>query len=422
MRQTSNKLRILVSSGILIVTVFLTVQIVSLAKQNQLERIDLSEVNHIRYGLLNVNEWSEKLGAILSTKIHEFQITPENQEQLQTSIENVLYTLINEVEVLMEERTSGQFSGLKKWVASLALDMEQLRDSVPSFATQVLVELEKPETKAGLTAFLESKLDEFSKATYNKDKMEPLEEVLRRYNCTDENECRQLLENILDRKKESINFRVIAIMVLVLGIFVINMIPRQQLNLVQSTLLILSSFCLLLGGIGTPMIELEARIDSLIFQLLGEEVAFTDNIIFFQSKSITDMVQILMKEGSLQMIFVGSLIFLFSIIFPLAKLASTYLYSLGRNKFTENMIIRFFVFKSGKWSMADVMVVAIFMAYIGFNGIIKSQLSSFSNATRPVEILTTNGTQLLGGFYLFVLFCISSLILSGFLTRKSAAT
>ena len=288
MRQTSTKLRILASSGILIVTVFLTVQIVSLAKQNQLGRIDLAEVNHIRYGLLNVNDWSEKVGAILSKKIQEFQVTPENQEQLQTSIENVLNTLIDEVEILMEERTSGQFSSIKKWVASLALDMEQLRDSVPSFATQVLVELQKPETKAGLTAFLESKLDEFSKATYNKDKMEPLEEVLRRYNCTDEDECRQLLEKKLDKKKEAINFRVIVIMVLVLGVFIINMIPRQQLNLVQSTLLLLSCFCLLLGGIGTPMIELEARIDSLIFQLLGEEVAFTDNIIFFQSKSSSD--------------------------------------------------------------------------------------------------------------------------------------
>ena len=133
------------------------------------------------------------------------------------------------------------------------------------------------------------------------------------------------------------------------------------------------------------------------------------------------MVRILMKEGTIQMIFVGLLIFLFSIIFPLAKLSSTYLYSLDRNKLTENMIIRFFVFKSGKWSMADVMVVAIFMAYIGFNWIIRSQLNSFSSATKPVEILTTNGTQLLGGFYLFVLFCISSLMLSGILTRKSTS-
>ena len=43
-------------------------------------------------------------------------------------------------------------------------------------------------------------------------------------------------------------------------------------------------------------------------------------------------------------------------------------------------MVRFFVLKSGKWSMADVMVVAIFMAYIGFNGIITSQFGQFSSA------------------------------------------
>jgi uncharacterized paraquat-inducible protein A len=32
------------------------------------------------------------------------------------------------------------------------------------------------------------------------------------------------------------------------------------------------------------------------------------------------------------------------------------------------------VFKTGKWSMADVIVVAIFMAYIGFSGIVGEQL------------------------------------------------
>ena len=41
----------------------------------------------------------------------------------------------------------------------------------------------------------------------------------------------------------------------------------------------------------------------------------------------------------------------------------------------ENPVIRFFVLKLGKWSMADVMVVAIFMAYVGFNGMIASQLA-----------------------------------------------
>jgi len=190
------------------------------------------------------------------------------------------------------------------------------------------------------------------------------------------------------------------------------------LNKYQSPLLILSSLCLLIGGITTPMIDLEARIDMLQFQLIGEMVVFRDNIIFFQSKSITDIVEILIRDGSFEMIFVGILIFTFSIIFPISKLTSSYLWSLHIRNLNGNRLIRFFVMKSGKWSMADVMVVAIFMAYIGFNGIVGSQLDMLKKSSDTVEIFTTNGTMLLGGFYLFLSFCVSSLVLSEILSRK----
>jgi uncharacterized paraquat-inducible protein A len=166
------------------------------------------------------------------------------------------------------------------------------------------------------------------------------------------------------------------------------------------------------------MIELEARIDMLIFQLLGEEVVFKNNILFFQSKSITDMVRILMTDGSIQMISVGILIFTFSIVFPSVKLICSYLYSLNIDKIKENKVIQFFVVKSGKRSMADVMVVANFMAYIGFNGIVGSQMDNLTRSTQSIEILTTNGTRLTGGFYLFLCFCLASLFLSSAITRK----
>ena len=119
------------------------------------------------------------------------------------------------------------------------------------------------------------------------------------------------------------------------------------------------------------------------------------------------------------MILVGAMIFCFSIVFPLSKLLSTWLWSLGNSRIQNNRMIRFFVIKSGKWSMADVMVVAIFMAYIGFNGIVSSQLNSLKEAADTVEIFTTNGTRLLGGFYLFLSFCISSLVLSEWILRRS---
>ena len=135
-------------------------------------KIDLAEINHIRYGLLNVSEWSDRIAVVTTSKINEFEITPENREQFQKSLENVLYSLIDDVEDIMEERTSGAFKGVKRWVAGMAIEVEQLRDSVPSFATTVIDELNSPETQAELKKFVLGKLEQFSKDTYNKDKME----------------------------------------------------------------------------------------------------------------------------------------------------------------------------------------------------------------------------------------------------------
>jgi hypothetical protein len=70
------------------------------------------------------------------------------------------------------------------------------------------------------------------------------------------------------------------------------------------------------------------------------------------------------------------------------------------------------VFKTGKWSMADVMVVAIFMAYIGFGGIISDQLRQLENISQYVDILTTNKSGLQLGFYLFTSFTVLSLVVS----------
>jgi hypothetical protein len=66
----------------------------------------------------------------------------------------------------------------------------------------------------------------------------------------------------------------------------------------------------------------------------------------------------------------------------------------------------------GKWSMADVMVVAIFMAYIGFSGIVAEQLSQLENISPTIDILTTNESKLNEGFFLFTGFVILSLFIS----------
>ena len=69
--------------------------------------------------------------------------------------------------------------------------------------------------------------------------------------------------------------------------------------------------------------------------------------------------------------------------------------------------------------MTDVMIIAIFMAYIGFNGVISSQFGKLHSGKEEIVLLTTNGTSLQPGFYLFMTYTLLALFLSEFLTRKS---
>lgn len=412
-------LKIVISAIIFMVAAVLTVQLIVQARQNQKLKTDLAEINHIQYGLLNMDEWTDQITSILSIKIVEFKLTPESREKVLYNLENILYTMIDEVELMVMERLSGQLSSMKRFALGMVFNMDQLRDSVPSYANLLLTELNKPDNKEFLRQFLTDQLEQFKASTFNLDEMPKLDILLDSYGFTDKTLCEEHLEAAIEVKKGEIGFRVIAILLLVTCLFLLNTLGKQKLTGMQSILLLLSSLCLLMGGITTPMIDLEAKIDLLLFQLMGEEVKFFDNIIFFQSKSITDVVRILIEEGSLPMIFVGCLVFLFSIVFPACKLISSLLYSYDVGTLKENKLIRFFVIKSGKWSMADVMVVALFMAFIGFDGIIGNQLDILTESAKPVEIFSTNGTQLLGGFYLFLMFCISSLALSEILIRKT---
>ena len=68
--------------------------------------------------------------------------------------------------------------------------------------------------------------------------------------------------------------------------------------------------------------------------------------------------------------------------------------------------------------MTDVLIIAIFMAYIGFNGIISSQFGKLHSTDNEIVLLTTNGTSLQSGFYLFLAYAVLALFLTEFLSHE----
>jgi hypothetical protein len=189
---------------------------------------------------------------------------------------------------------------------------------------------------------------------------------------------------------------------------------RRELYVPLYILSILGALLLLVTGLTSTMIEIDARINSLNFQLIGEPISFKDQVIFFQSKSIIDVVRLLIHTGHYDSIAVGVLILCFSIFFPITKLVSTGLYLLGSSR---GRFVRYFAFYSGKWGMADVMVVAIFMAYIGFNGILNDQMADLNVKSDAFTSIATNHTALQPGYIIFVGFVLFGLVLSEILKK-----
>ena len=127
----------------------------------------------------------------------------------------------------------------------------------------------------------------------------------------------------------------------------------------------------LLVGISAPMLLLEARISSLEFTFAGTPVSFSDQVLFFKSKSIWEVVGLLLFAGNGMGPFLAGLgVFLFSVVIPLLKLSASFFWSPSA-QWSASKAGQLLLFHSSKWAMADVMVVAIFLSNLGFDGLLQ---------------------------------------------------
>lgn len=409
--------------GMLATMTWLATQLVVTLREQQRMSQDLAELDDVKYGLLDPNAWVEHLSGILEKKINEFELEPDNRAAIKLSMNRMLDTLITEVDRFMRrqnlqqqgswwKRTSGKF---KQSFQDIFINIQDIKTAIPEYADQILTELNKPGAREELNRFLKKMITDLSSSSFAPVDYTAIEAIQQRYACQEWKFCRGMLEARLGQQREQAMQLALALFGLTLALFILIRLESPQPPPSRFLALTCAATILMACGVLTPMIEVEARITELRFVLMQEPVVFADQVLYFQSKSVLDMVHILTATGALDMIVVGGLIMLFSVLFPLAKLAASLVYLYGREALRNNALIRFFALKSGKWSMADVMVVAIFMAYIGFNGIIASQLSGFAEASASVDVLTTNGTELEIGFFMFLAFCLSGLLTSSWM-------
>jgi Paraquat-inducible protein A len=400
--------------------IFLFLNILKLSDKRQEYENDKAILGGIKYGLFSVHEWKEKVQVVLYKKIDEFELNDENRGEINQKIEQMLYWALDEVEKILKARANESWIGIfQSLIASFALDIQDLRQRVPELASQALAQLGNDDTMMDLKKFLKSKLSDYLDKTVGKANNEVFMETLKKYDCPDRDAvtCIHTLEKTVKDLEHDVWLKSIYLILCTAGIFGIYFLANAK-NKLSFYCMIASSSILLLAGILTPMIDLDARIKQIKFILMGEPIVFDEQMLFYQSKSIIDVFLVMIQNGQLESIFISVLILLFSVVFPLIKLGCSA--AIVNNPDNErNGLVRFFVFKSSKWSMADVIVVAIFMSFIGFQGIINVQLAKLSALNDKVQVITTNETQLQAGFMVFTFFCLASILFSSILSKET---
>jgi hypothetical protein len=415
-------LNLILSLIIIIASVILCHQIISNSISNQKNKIDYAELNHVKYGLFSVEEWKRQITVILAEEINKLYLSRTNERELRKHIEVLLNTLIDKVDKKIREGNLGSAKGwVKQSFINIFISLNDIKKGIPEYADAVIHEMTKSKTRGQIKTMLNKQLEQYSNQTFDTLDTPQKSRILLRTDSKDIESARIKLNKVISVQHDLIFKEAILLIILSVILFALSGFSKQPLAASRYILLVLSLIILLIAGVTTPTIDLEAKISQLSFVLMEHPIHFENQVLYFQSKSILDVFWIMITHNDIQMKFVGVLLITFSIFFPLLKIASSLGYYYNYNHARENTVIKFFVLKSGKWSMADVMVVAIFMAYIGFNGIITSQFGQLSSAGQELVILTTNGTSLQPGYYLFLTYTLLALFLSGFLTRKPQA-
>ena len=141
--------------------------------------------------------------------------------------------------------------------------------------------------------------------------------------------------------------------------------------------LILLSFALLIPGLLQPLLTIRASIE---FMGVTREL-------FTQTRSILQTVKSLHESGN---DFVSGLILLFSVIVPFAKGMALLVVLALRDQIARLRIHRFIATIS-KWSMADVFLVGIYVAFLS------------AKATDNLD------AEIHRGFYFFAAYCLVSI-------------
>ncbi|MCB9072261.1 MAG: paraquat-inducible protein A [Bdellovibrionaceae bacterium] len=412
-------LRLFLATLIFLIMGAVFYEIVTISPQQQIRKYDEANINHMKYGLFNINTWKEKMTEIVIAEIEDFEISGNNKSDLKQHVESQLSTLIDKVDQQVRQTNKGSTSGwLKQKFIDAVVDVKDIKQGIPNYANSIVEEMTKEDSQKKLKEVIKGRVENYLDQTFEKVDLKEVRSIIKRTGKKNKKQAMAYLKDNVDKENTRLFLLTWFLIGLSGGLFLVSGYHRRTLPPFYFLLCSLSLLMLVYAGVTCPMIDMDAKITHFSFSLLGHKVQFLNQVVYFQSKSIVDVFWILMADPTIQMKTVGILMIAFSIVFPLIKMISSILYYYNFLNSRKRWLVKFFVLKSGKWSMTDVQIVAIMMAYIGFNGMVTSQFNTLRETIPQFELISTNGTKLQIGFYIFLAYVVLSMILAGLIAKK----
>lgn len=397
-------------------------QLHRLSKEQEQIKEDYSMVNNITFGVFSVDLWRDQISSIVTNEIKGFKVTSDQKKEIRTQVEKELHGMVDQVvgEFTKRQKTLG--GKLKKFAFKQFVEPQELHDQVPSFAKTIVDKVTSKRTTNKLKNIATDKFEDFADQTYDSTKVaihQVTKAMYTKYYVANTKAFNKQIETQLKSIREVTYDYAYAMLGCAAVALVIWLLLRKRIHL-QTSLFVMSlllALALLIVGVTVSIIEVDARLSSLNFAMMGENVSFNNQVLFFQSKSILGIALVLIGQPKPDSITVGILMILFVILLPLLRIIARGIHMLCNPPIAENKVTRYLAFESGKWDMADVMVVGILMTYIGLNGILKSQLSDLNMKDEFLSTATVNYTSLQPGYIIFVGYVIFTIVLSYMLKR-----
>lgn len=391
------------------------------AEQTRIKE-DYNLSNNITFGIFSVDGWRERISSVVENQITDFKFTKAQKKAIQRQVEQQLYSLVHQTVRDINKPQKSLKGKLTKLGFKALVKPEELDAQVPSFARTITNKVTSPSSERRLKRIAGSKVEELFNQTYDSTSVASYavtKYLYKKYKVSDPLAYnRAIVTRLSSIKAHTIN-AMYAMLGCVAAALILWLLLRKQVHL-QTVLFVMSllfAIILLIVGSTASIIDLDARISSLELTLMGENVTFINQVLFFQSKSLWDVITTLILQAKPDAIAVGVLLLLFVIILPMLRMIARGIYLTCSARIAENKLVQYLALHSGKWDMADVMVVGIAMTYIGLNGILKSQLSNLNINAGSFITTTANNTSLQPGYYVFVAYVIFAFILSYILKR-----